>query len=118
MRVLGDAVDTFARWNLGGGGVMDFHVRVSGESHGSVDNATLMFTRVDLVRLCRPQNEERVVGRGLAYGKRTLTRIEDGKGLRDEFDQKVLCTCIKLSKHIFFSKVRTGRRKLCLQTHV
>lgn len=63
-----------------------------------------MFMRVDLVRLCRPQNEERVVGRGLAYGTRTLTRIEDKKGLRDEFDQKVLCTCIKLSKRIIFFK--------------
>ena len=66
MTVLEDGVDTFARGNLGGGRVTDFHVRVSGESHGSVDSATLMFMWVDLVRICRPQNEERGVGRGLA----------------------------------------------------
>lgn len=85
MRVLGDAVDTFARWNLGGGGVTDFHVRISGEPNGSVDSATLMFMWVDLVRLCRPQNEERVLGRGLAYGKRTL-KGQKIKGRQDEFD--------------------------------
>lgn len=66
MMVLEDGVDTFARGNLGGGGVMDFHVRVSGESHGSVDSATVMLMWVDLVRICRPQNKERGVGRGLA----------------------------------------------------
>lgn len=85
MRVLGDAVDTFARWNLGGGGVTDFHVRISGESNGSVDSATLMFMWVDLVRLCSPQNEERVLGRGLAYRKRTL-KGQKIKGRQDEFD--------------------------------
>lgn len=42
------------------------------------------------------------MGRVLAQGKRDLTGGGDKKRWRDEFDQKVLYTCIKLSKNNYF----------------
>lgn len=50
----------------------------------------------------RTKRERGVMGRVLAQGKRDLTGGGDKKRWRDEFDQKVLYTCIKLSTNNYF----------------